>query len=225
MALEHSSMNWRAIGVGVGGMDVGVAVGGAGVCVGIGVSVGVGGAGIGVAVGAVVGASAGVAAGAVVAVGAGVCVSAGAVVAVGSAAVVATGAVVGVGAGVGEHAISSETATMDIAANSARLVIILVARLDIDLLVRLCSPAVGQPHSLADEQRALGKRIYAGAIRASQAARKRTSPQPHYCAVRGAYGARGVVARLRARLEIGVGFAAAALAYDLYALGCGYGFG
>ena len=33
------------------------------------------------------------------------------------------------------------------------------------------------------------------------------------------------MARLRARLEVGVGFAAAALAYDFYALGGGYWLG
>ena len=58
--------------------------------------------------------------------------------------------------------------------------------------------------------------------------RKRTPPAVALVALGGRLRrwAAGVCSRReRARLEVGVGFAAAALAYDFYALGGGYGFG
>ena len=105
-------------------------VGGAGVAVDAGAGVVVGVAGVaasavvapGVGVGGV-----GVAASAVVATGVGV--------AIGAGDGVAAGIGVAVGAGVGAHAISSEVAAMDSAASNVRLVIILIARLDIDGLL------------------------------------------------------------------------------------------
>lgn len=212
-------MNWRTMGVGGAGVcvGIGVAVGGAGVCVGAAVDTGVA-VGADVEVGAVVGASAVVAAGAVVAVGAGVCVSAGAVVAVGSAAVV------GVGAGVGEHAISSEIATMDITTNSARLVVILIVRLGIVPFIHSCSYAVGQPHSLANGQRAWQANLCRRDKGVACGAQAPVAPTALLrCPERLRREGRG--GELESALEIGVGFAAAALAYDLYALGGGYGFG
>ena len=142
MALEQGALDVGGVGVDVAD---GAGVGSAGVVVGIDVGgtdvdVGMNDAGVGVV-------GAGVAAGAGVIVGAGVVAVMGVAVGTGVAAAavvmasagVAAGAGVAIGAGVGEHAARSEGDTTNIAANSARLVVILIARLDI---VR-CSPALG----------------------------------------------------------------------------------
>ena len=127
--LEHCSVNWRTVGLGVevgAGVEVGNGVEvDAGVEVGNGVEVDAG-----VEVGADVAAGRGVAGGAGVAAGRGV----------------AGGAGVATGAGVGVHAPNNESAITDITANIARLVVILTACLDIYLPVRLHFTHIWQLH-------------------------------------------------------------------------------